>query len=139
MATTNMAAELGPHCDGRRQRGGGAAEAVRCAPRRSHLHESLSLLLTLVGSSVVGSDDDERMAAPGGPADISPPRPPAGKGQKKTKESVVAGPGSGKVLYANFLKEFKGDDQSWTIPEFLKPKALRRSQTGHPWSWTVQG
>lgn len=83
--------------------------------------------------------DDERMAAPGGPADISPPRPPAGKGQKKTKESVVAGPGSGKVLYANFLKEFKGDDQSWTIPEFLKPKALRRSQTGHPWSWTVQG
>ena len=45
---------------------------------------------------------------------------------------------SGDVLYSDFLKGFKGSAKTYTIPEFLKPKGLRRSQSGHPWSWTVE-
>ncbi|QDZ20987.1 hypothetical protein A3770_04p35050 [Chloropicon primus] len=47
---------------------------------------------------------------------------------------------SGSVLYLDFLKGFKGNkgQDNFTLPEFLKPKTLRRSQSGHPWSWTVE-
>ena len=47
----------------------------------------------------------------------------------------------GSVLYLDFLKGFKGNDKgndTFTLPEFLKPKTLRRSQSGHPWYWTVE-
>lgn len=46
----------------------------------------------------------------------------------------------GKVMYLDFLKGFKGNsgEDTFTLPEFLKPKTLRRSQSGHPWSWTVE-
>ena len=43
---------------------------------------------------------------------------------------------SGDILYSDFLNGFKRNN-SFTIPEFLKPKTLRRSQSGHPWTWTV--
>jgi Ca2+-binding EF-hand superfamily protein len=39
---------------------------------------------------------------------------------------------SGNILYSDFLNGFRHG-----IPEFLKPKTLRRSQSGHPWTWTV--
>ena len=48
---------------------------------------------------------------------------------------------SGDVLYSDFLAGFKGKGEgknTFTLPEFLKPKTLRRSQSGHPWSWTVE-
>lgn len=47
---------------------------------------------------------------------------------------------SGAITYAEFSKAFGGGgvNKLRFIPEFLKPKANRRSQNGHPWAWDIQ-
>jgi len=42
---------------------------------------------------------------------------------------------SGSISYTEFVKSFQGGGGKRFIPEFLKPKIARRSQSGHPWSW----
>jgi len=45
---------------------------------------------------------------------------------------------SGSISYPEFVKSFAGGAGKRFIPEFLKPKIARRSQSGNPWDWNAE-